>query len=484
MVESEAPSPEVDIVPPSDELSQLQQQDASLFGLLRVLLSPKTLPHILMLATCVAVLYIIAKSGSTTTSALGFLSLSSGYLITGLLTNLAPVQRWTQLPQEKKDGQNTMKRLIFSFRICIFPFVMSLISLSILLALIGSNGVLGDHTGLLALILSSCFVVWAVVQGRGVALWLAAVASTRLPSAMPRQKTSTTASTLLTFIVLLAISFGLLLGFEWIAGAYEGPASVVMNNLIFIAAWCLIFFLSWKFTELPRTLASSSTELHSFSVRWMFMSQLLISWHLLTVWRHIAISPSQTMLMGEELGLMIFTVIMAIWGLTSRSFRSSVKLVTATNALPIGLAFGYAYAGSVAMLTVVFEDVQHVMMAGHIIVALTFFWLQARMLKQVVKKHDNEAAQHRITNEASILGLASATLMENASLSQPRKTEEPEMGDETLKNANPVQANQAVQEKQEHISHSIGDEVAWAAPQVLADVAHWDDDIELVDEDY
>ena len=49
----------------------------------------------------------------------------------------------------------------------------------------------------------------------------------------------------------------------------------------------------------------------------MLMTQLMISWHLLTVWRHWAIAPADALLFLEEFLLMIFTVIMAIWGLTS-----------------------------------------------------------------------------------------------------------------------------------------------------------------------
>ena len=82
---------------------------------------------------------------------------------------------------------------------------------------------------------------------------------------------------------------------------------------------------------------------------------------------------------------MVFTVLMAIWGLTSRSFRSPLKLVSLDNALPIGLAFGYAYAGSVAMLTVVLDDVKNVMMAGHVVVLLTFMWMQPTVLKGVFR---------------------------------------------------------------------------------------------------
>ena len=59
----------------------------------------------------------------------------------------------------------------------------------------------------------------------------------------------------------------------------------------------------------------------------MMLSQVLITWHVLTVWRHMFIAPDTTLLMLEEFLLMMFTVVMASWGLTSRSFRSSLKVI-------------------------------------------------------------------------------------------------------------------------------------------------------------
>ena len=97
---------------------------------------------------------------------------------------------------------------------------------------------------------------------------------------------------------------------------------------------------------------------------------------------------------------MAFTILMAIWGLTSRSFRSPLKLVTTKNALPMGLAFGYAYAGSVAMLTTVLQDVRNVMMAGHLVVALTFLWMQPRILDRTIGHVESAEHIKRVVEEA------------------------------------------------------------------------------------
>ncbi|MDG1559375.1 MAG: hypothetical protein P8R03_07640, partial [Candidatus Poseidoniaceae archaeon] len=79
---------------------------------------------------------------------------------------------------------------------------------------------------------------------------------------------------------------------------------------------------------------------------------------------------------------------MGIWSLTSRGFGSELKLLNTNNALPWGLAFGYAYAGSVAMISSVVEDFQTVMMIGHVIASVTGIWMHRSVLKTLLVRHD------------------------------------------------------------------------------------------------
>ena len=81
-------------------LQQLAEEDASLFALIRVLLSFATLPHILLILLLSVLLQLAAVNGMESTSAFGFLSLSGGYLLTGLLANSTTVQRWIRLPEK------------------------------------------------------------------------------------------------------------------------------------------------------------------------------------------------------------------------------------------------------------------------------------------------------------------------------------------------------------------------------------------------
>ena len=72
---------------------------------------------------------------------------------------------------------------------------------------------------------------------------------------------------------------------------------------------------------------------------------------------------------------MVVTVVMAVWSMTSKTTGSDLGLVRRSNALFWGLAFGYAYAGSVAMLSTVVQGVSGVLFLGHVVVALTLLML-------------------------------------------------------------------------------------------------------------
>ena len=78
-------------------------------------------------------------------------------------------------------------------------------------------------------------------------------------------------------------------------------------------------------------------------------------------------SPSEVSTLIEEGLLMAFTVIFAVWSLTTYTVRDGKRLISENASLPLGISFGYAYAGSVAMLTGTFDSLKEVMIFGHIL---------------------------------------------------------------------------------------------------------------------
>ena len=69
-------------------------------------------------------------------------------------------------------------------------------------------------------------------------------------------------------------------------------------------------------------------------------------------------SPSDLSTIIEEGLLMAFTVIFAVWSLTTYTVRDGKRLISEHASLPLGISFGYAYAGSVAMLTGTFDNLE------------------------------------------------------------------------------------------------------------------------------
>ena len=143
--------------------------------------------------------------------------------------------------------------------------------------------------------------------------------------------------------------------------------------------------------------------LRRFHFRWSLLIHLFVTWHLLTVYRHAAMNPGAIEVYIEEIALMVFTVFMGIWSLTSRGFGSDLKLLNTNNALPWGLAFGYAYAGSVAMISSVVDDFQTVMMLGHIIAATTGIAMHRSVLAKLLVRHNEEQEIQKIVEHVEPL---------------------------------------------------------------------------------
>ena len=379
-----------------DELAIMAAGETSLLALVRTLLSPRTLPHVLMMMGVSLVLFLLANAELATVAALGFVSIALGYAVTGFLSSFSLVQRWTTLPviEDEVDGQQAvasgaLMRFIRPFRICLFPMFAAVLWAALLVSLLGESGATGDRLDSLPLLLSGLFVLWAIVQARSLTTWLSAVSAKRLPDSAPREGGTVVQIVVHNTLLLLLVGV-LLAAFSLLGGTNITPRTLLTENAAFVGVVVGLGFISFLLTKEERSLAAGSAPLHRFAGRWLLFTQFFVLWHALTVWRHQVMDPPSALLLIEELMLMMFTVLMAIWGLTSKSVKSSWNVVHDGNALPMGLAFGYAYAGSVAMLTVVLDDIRTVMMAGHIVVLVAILWIQRTVLKRVIVRHDDQ----------------------------------------------------------------------------------------------
>ena len=405
-------APATATVETSDHLAAMAKQDASLLTLVRTLLHPRTLPHVLLLVLASSLLFLATQGGFTDASAVAFTSMALAYATAGVMSSLHVVRRWMALDPPEEGGVNQAttlgfaRRLMRRAKICLFPLVLALVWAMFLFLMLGENGALGDQMTNLPVLLSGLFVLWSVVQARSLSSWVSSVAAKRLPEPTPRSG-GIAGQVVLHTVLLGGIAVGLLSLFTFMAGGDAGLAAVIQSNAAFIGLFAVLMALSFAVTRDERRLASNHRSLHRFSGVWLLMSQFFVIWHALTVWRHTVMAPPPVLLLMEELMLMVFTVIMAIWGLTSKSVKSTLGLVHDGNALPMGLAFGYAYAGSVAMLTGVLEDVRTVMMAGHAVVLCTLLWMQRSVLRRALGQHDAEVTIQRTVDAAAPISTGS-----------------------------------------------------------------------------
>ena len=451
----------------SDELAAMAEQDTSLLTLVRTLLHPRTLPHVLLLVVSSSLLFLVTEGGLTAVSAVAFTSLAMAYATAGMLSSIGSIRRWMALAPTEEVGGETQpplglaKRVLNWLKICLFPLVLACLWAAALLLLMGEDGALGDQLDTLPLVLSGLFVLWSIVQARSLSSWMSSVAAKRLPEPSPRSG-GIAVHVVLHSMLLGGVTLGLLSLFSLIAGEEAGPAAVARDNAAFFAVFGLLMGVSFAATREQRRRASRHRSLHRFSGAWLLMSQFFVVWHALTVWRHTVMSPPPALLLIEELMLMVFTVIMAIWGLTSKSVKSALGLVHDGNALPMGLAFGYAYAGSVAMLTGVLDDVRTVMMAGHGVVLCTLLWMQRSVLIRALGQHDAEVTIRRAVDAASPSNVAAQT--EAPASDEPTASEGPSDPEGGGVMASATEHNQAPVR------------VDWADDpvEVLADDVDWD----------
>ena len=381
-----------------DLLADYETSNVSLISLARTLLSPSTMPHIILVTVLSTILYITSSADSlTNVSAMAFTSLSIGYGITALTSNNTTVKNWITLKQEETDKRSLFIRNIAKFRICIFPLIVAVISLISILILFGENGIIPIGDGVLPLVMGSLFVVWSIVQGTSFTKWATSASAKMTDKQKP---TYLQMSVLFSIGIIGLLSSVLATIFYKINNLNLSLSGAFLDSLLFASIAVLVLVANVGYNWQLKTLASMKYRLHNFSSRWTVICHIFISWHLLTLWRQIFLDPTDIQVLFEELILMIFTVFIAIWSMTAKGYKSNFRPINEENALSWGLAFGYAYAGSVAMLTTVFDDITTVMQIGHAVVIIAVLYIHRKVLTDIIGQDNLAVEVNRIVEHS------------------------------------------------------------------------------------
>lgn len=378
-------------------LTDYERNNISMMRLVKSLLASSTMPHVALIVMLSSVLYVITGFSSLTVfSSIAFTSLSVAYAITALLSGNAIVNRWITLSNDSERGnQGLIKYNLLKFRVCLFPLFCAAIIFFLVIMLTGENGIISDFDQLFPTALGMLFVAWSIVQGSSFTKWASSNSARNFQTA--KQPSNHNLSILVTMAVIGIFCLIISTLFYQVDNFTQPLSDSMLASIPFSITTLALISVSLGYSWKLKKLASMKASLQHFSARWTFMCHLFIAWHFMTIWRQNFLDPSTAQVFVEEIVLMIFTVFFAIWSMTAKGYKSNLTLITEENALTWGLAFGYAYAGSVAMLTSFFDNIKIVMLIGHSVVILTVVLLHKRVLNNVIATDDYGVDISRIT---------------------------------------------------------------------------------------
>ena len=343
-----------------EEDSKQEFKQIGMIQLIRNMLSPRTLPHIIMIAVISSILLFLVSTQEVLV-AMAFISLSISYVVVAILSNNSMIQSLTKLPEEKGESQ-WIVRFLFSFRITIVPILIAAVIVGILWSFTG-----GKDNSWISPALASLFIVWSIAQAAsfraGMVEWLAnGLGDAKLHTY--QEKISTVSQVVVVQVFALVI---LWLG-QIISQAEKMTLQdALLGGVAFVIVSVILQSITLWLTRSEREASGNEKGMAAFSFKWMIVAQLFITWHAFSIYRRAAMSPSDLSTIIEEGLLMAFTVIFAVWSLTTYTVRDGKRLISEHASLPLGISFGYAYAGSVAMLTGTFDNLKEVMIFGHVL---------------------------------------------------------------------------------------------------------------------
>ncbi len=424
-------------------------EQIGIIQLIKNMLSPRTLPHIIMIALISTILLFLVNSQEVLV-AMSFISLAISYVLIAIFSNSRMVQNLTKLPEQKGDSQ-WLVRLFFSFRITIVPILIAAIIVGLFWSFTG-----GNDNAWISPLLASLFIVWSIAQAAsfrtGMVEWLAnGLGDAKLHTY--QAKISTASQIFVVQIFALVIL--------WLGQIISQAENMTLQDALLGGFAFIIISIVLQATTLwltrdEREASGNEKGMAAFSFKWMIVAQLFITWHAFSIYRRTAMNPSEISTIIEEGLLMAFTVIFAVWSLTTYTVRDGKRLISENASLPLGISFGYAYAGSVALLTGTFDNLKEVMIFGHVLSICAMMLLLRPTLRT-----------SRITSEMFV-NAKSVDISKNQESTDDEKSED---GDS-------ISEDDSEEEWQED------EEIDWDKGIDISEDTEWDDsDVELTESD-
>ena len=155
--------------------SEVEGDSPTISDVVRNLVSPSTLPHVVLLGLAGTGLYMLSASDSESLFAIGiagYIGLSIGYALTAWMQEMDVIHRFSHFqPLTKKDVGLLEKVMMYVIRIFtswISPILLGLIPFLLIAGFLNSESG-REQVDYWAMVLGGLFVVWSLAQGRALA---------------------------------------------------------------------------------------------------------------------------------------------------------------------------------------------------------------------------------------------------------------------------------------------------------------------------
>ena len=348
------------------EISSIKSTEVAkvtLKSILKDLFAKERRGHIFSIIIFAPTLYILSQKSilSPNISAIAFLSLMFGYVITafmGLNEKTRPyLEKNMAVSDNKKNNSPIFKVLYYilsNIKMTTIPMTISTFIFITLLVLMGENKPLSTVGEFLPILLAALFVFWSASQAisykNSLNLWINNNIMIEGQETEFDSKKNMIVQLIIVAIIVAIVSSIMLSYF----GTGEGLNSTTGVPIIIILVSITQGFILW-YSKDSRENLMKRKDGKKIEFVWGLALHLFAAWHLLSVYRRLVSTDIDAFNIFEEIVLMIFTVIMSIWAISSKGMTKNYNLFVSENVLFWGIAFAFGYAGSVTMLAVGLE---------------------------------------------------------------------------------------------------------------------------------
>ena len=339
------------------------------WDLVKILLSPKTLPHVLLLICGTGGLFALISTFNNDPgyAAIIFTAAMISYVILGIIGNKPSIHIWLLTEKYSSLISSLLGPLILPL------ILMSVISTIILLIVAGDKNILD----LWSVSLASLFIFWSIGQGIALKTSIRDLVLRSQSSKKSEIKTPTTWDFrrliigALVITAIIGVSRGAI-----VPNITETNPDVLSWIIYYIVSFSLIAIFLQVAKDGIVPLDTSWTNGDRIRVhRTGQLMILLIAWHLSSAWSRL-FGGGNGIILLEEVILVIITVVSAVWVMSNRN-RNNIRFISKDTAILWAIAFGFGYAGSITVMSGLTEslpilgDVSRTLGVGHVLTAIT-----------------------------------------------------------------------------------------------------------------